>query len=88
MTVSLCVGYPSLFYLTEPGCNIRSGDRELCRLDLTAPFVNPGNCPLECYYDDMIMSQLSFTIARDVLGVLRDSKKKNFSNKNTTKMIL
>ena len=59
MTVSLCVGYPSLFYLTEPGCNIRSGDRELCRLDLTAPFVNPGNYPLECYYDDMIMSELS-----------------------------
>ena len=59
MTVSLCVGYPSLFYLTEPGCNIRSGDRELCRLDLTAPFVNPRNCPLECYYDDMIMSERS-----------------------------
>ena len=57
MTVSLCVDYPSLFYLTEPGCNIRSGDRELCRLDLRAPFVNPGNCPLECYYDDMIMSE-------------------------------
>ena len=59
MMVSLCVDYPSLFYLTEPGCNIRSGDRELCRLDLTAPFVNPGNCPLECYYDDMFMSEPS-----------------------------
>lgn len=43
----------------EPGCNIRSGDRELCRPDLTAPFVNPGNCPLECCYDDMFMSERS-----------------------------
>ncbi|PFX17141.1 Golgi-associated plant pathogenesis-related protein 1 [Stylophora pistillata] len=40
----------------EPGCNIPSSGRELCRPDLTAPFVNPGNCPLECCYDDMFMA--------------------------------
>ena len=48
-------------YLSEPGCDALSGDREPCSPDLKAPLVNPGSClPAQaCCYDDMFMSESS-----------------------------